>query len=190
MLFALVVAGGARRAYRLLASGAATVDVGIGRRTQRLGPLSWRIGASREAVFDGPLSGADTACAPGQTGGMGAGLGHGARGALHLREMWSHDDRGNGSLLASRADRLPRCPRPVPHVIESFVLDAVDEGTSLTWDGELGTDFWVLGAWWGSRVARSWEKAVRSSLDAVVAEAERRNRGRESARKDEGHARG
>jgi len=75
-------------------------------------------------------------------------------------------------------------------VIESFVLDAVDEGTSLTWDGELGTDFWVLGAWWGSRVARSWEKAVRSSLDAVVAEAERRNRGRESARKDEGHARG
>jgi hypothetical protein len=75
---------------------------------------------------------------------------------------------------------------PVPHVIESFVLNEVDEGTSLTWEGELGTDFWDLGAWWGRRVARSWENAVRSSLDAVVAEAERRDRGNDSSREKEG----
>jgi len=63
---------------------------------------------------------------------------------------------------------------PVPHVIESFALVPVDGGTRLTWEGELGTDLWALGAWWGSRVAHSWERAVRSSLPAVVAEAERR----------------
>ena len=33
---------------------------------------------------------------------------------------------------------------------------------------------WALGGWWGNRVARSWENAVRCSLDAVKAEAERR----------------
>lgn len=65
---------------------------------------------------------------------------------------------------------------PVPHVVESFVLDPSEGGSTLTWVGELGTDFWAIGAWWGDRVARSWEKAVRSSLEAVVAEAERRAR--------------
>lgn len=63
---------------------------------------------------------------------------------------------------------------PVPHVAESFHLDATDSGTRLTWQGELGTDFWSPGAWWGERVARQWEKAVRRSLAAIAAEAERR----------------
>ena len=63
---------------------------------------------------------------------------------------------------------------PVPHVVESFVLDAADGGTRLTWDGELGTDFWALGSRWGDLVARAWEKAVDASLRAVTTEAERR----------------
>ena len=63
---------------------------------------------------------------------------------------------------------------PVPHVAESFLLEAAPDGTRLTWEGELGTDLWALGGWWGNRVARSWENAVRCSLDAVKAEAERR----------------
>jgi hypothetical protein len=189
LLIALVVAGGGRCAYRLLASGAATIDIGIGRRMQRLGPLSWQIAASREVVFDviaGPH------------------LGSTPRALQDKLEVW---ERGSDMVLAahftpvkcgvtttvetvrfSRPERIDfRLVRgPVPHVIESFVLDAVNEGTSLTWDGELGTDFWALGAWWGRRVARFWEKAVRSSLDAVVAEAERRDRGREGTPADAG----
>jgi hypothetical protein len=189
LLFALVVAGGSRRAYRLFASGAATIDVGIGRRMQRLGPLSWRIAASREVVFDviaGPY------------------LGPTPRALQDKLEVW---ERGSDMVLAahftplkcgvtttvetvrfSRPERIDfRVVRgPVPHVIESFVLDDADDGTSLTWDGELGTDLWALGAWWGHRVARSWEKAVRSSLDTVVAEAERRAGGRDSAREEAG----
>jgi hypothetical protein len=50
----------------------------------------------------------------------------------------------------------------------------VDAGTELTWEGELGTDFWALGSWWGDRVARQWERAVRTSVTAITAEAERR----------------
>jgi hypothetical protein len=126
-------------------------------------------------------------------------VGHTPRALQDKLEVW---ERGSDMVLAahftpvkcgvtttvetvrfSRPERIDfRVVRgPVPHVIESFVLDAVDEGTSLTWEGELGTDLWAFGAWWGRRVARSWEKAVRSSLDAVVAEAERRNRARASA---------
>ena len=65
---------------------------------------------------------------------------------------------------------------PVPHVAESFVLREVEieGGTDLTWEGQLGTDLWALGAWWGARVARSWTKAVQASLHEIAVEAERR----------------
>ena len=63
---------------------------------------------------------------------------------------------------------------PVPHVKESFVLETTETGTRLVWEGELGTDFWAVGAWWGDRVAVQWERAVRASLQTVRDEAERR----------------
>jgi hypothetical protein len=164
-------------AYRLVASGAATIDVGIGRRVRRLGPRSWDIGADRELVFDviaGPY------------------LGPTPRALEDKLAVWQ---RGSDMVLAAHFTpvkcgvattvetvRFERPSRidfrvvrgPVPHVVESFVLDTVDDGTRLTWEGELGTDLWALGAWWGHLVARAWEKAVRSSLEAVISEAERR----------------
>jgi hypothetical protein len=187
LILALVAAVGVRRAYRLLASGAVTSDLGVGRRTRPLGPLRWRIEAGREIVFDviaGPYLGATP------------------RALQHKLQVW---ERGSDMVLAAhftslksgvtttvetvrftRPERIDfRLVRgPVPHVVESFVLEAIDEGTSLTWEGELGTDLWALGAWWGARVARSWERAVRSSLEAVVAEAERRTRVRHPSRED------
>jgi len=60
-------------------------------------------------------------------------------------------------------------------VRESFVLESTAGGATLTWEGELGTDFGAPGALWGNIVARSWENAVRSSMKEVVAEAERRS---------------
>jgi hypothetical protein len=65
---------------------------------------------------------------------------------------------------------------PVPHVVETFELRATADGTDLEYRGELGTDFWRVGAWWGAVVARTWENAVRQSLDRVRVEAERRTR--------------
>src|SRR5947207_15255769 len=46
------LAGATAAASRLVARGAVTIDTGIGRRLQPLGPLSWKIAASRETVFD------------------------------------------------------------------------------------------------------------------------------------------
>jgi hypothetical protein len=119
-------------------------------------------------------------------------LGHTPRALQRELEVW---ERGSDMVLAEhfthlkcgttttvetvrfqRPDRIDfRLVRgPVPHVSESFLLAPVDGGTQLTWQGELGTDFWALGSWWGGRVARQWERAVRRSLAAVTAEAERR----------------
>lgn len=63
---------------------------------------------------------------------------------------------------------------PVPHVVEQFLLRESAEGTELEYRGELGTDLWALGRWWGTVVARRWEAVVRSSLEAVKLEGERR----------------
>lgn len=171
----LAVAG--RRLYRLLASGAITVDVGVGRRVRSLGPVSWQIAAQREVVFDviaGPY------------------LGPTPRALDRKLQVW---ERGSDMALAAHVTqvkcgatttvetvRLERPDRihfrvvrgPVPHLQESFVLEPTEAGTSLTWQGELGTDFWTLGAWWGDRVAKAWEKAVRASLEGIVAESVRR----------------
>jgi hypothetical protein len=62
---------------------------------------------------------------------------------------------------------------PVPHVVESFVLAETDRGTLLTWEGELGTDFWAWGVGGGlvlpgsgsgRSAARSWRSPPRLSV--------------------------
>jgi len=177
LILALVLAFGGRRAHRLLTSGAVTIDVGVGRRVRNLGPVSWQIAAARELVFDVIAS---------------PYVGRTPRALEQKLQVW---ERGSDMVLAAHFTpvkcgvvttvetvRFARPARidfrvvrgPVPHVLESFVLDVAEGGTRLTWEGELGTDFWGLGTWWGNRVARSWEKAVRSSLEAVIAESERR----------------
>lgn len=180
---ALLVAVGAlfagRGIYRLLVRGDLTLDTGIGRRTQPLGPVHFEIAAPREVVFDliaFPY------------------LNKTPRALRNELEVW---ERGGDMALAAhftevkcgttttletvRFDRPEqihfRVVRgPIPHLVESFSLFDTDRGTRLTWRGELGTDFWAAGDWWGGRVARQWERAVRRSMQAITAEAERRTR--------------
>jgi hypothetical protein len=167
----------ARRSYHLFASGALTIDVGIGRRTRVLGPVTWEIAADRETVFDviaGPY------------------LGPTPHALADKLQVW---ERGQDMVLAAhhtevkcgvtttvetvrfaRPERIDfRVVRgPIPHLAEAFLLEPSGTGTRLTWQGELGTDLWALGAWWGDRVARIWENAVRASVRPIVVEAERR----------------
>ncbi|MET9969970.1 hypothetical protein ABZZ80_29600 [Streptomyces sp. NPDC006356] len=65
---------------------------------------------------------------------------------------------------------------PVPYVFESFALTERDGSTRVEYEGELGTDMWRAGAWWGEMVAARWEETVAGSLAAVKEEAERRAR--------------
>ncbi|MDI9888831.1 hypothetical protein QMZ92_31890 [Streptomyces sp. HNM0645] len=64
---------------------------------------------------------------------------------------------------------------PVPAVTESFTLTEHGSGTRLAYEGELATDLWQAGQWWGSMVAPRWEATVAASLAAVRQEAERRS---------------
>ncbi len=168
---------GLRRAYRLLASGALTLDLGVGRTLQPLGPLAWTIAAPREIVFDvisGPY------------------LGRTPRALADKLQVW---ERGSDMVLAAhftqvkcgttttletirfepphRVDfRLVR--GPVPHLTERFLITENEVGCELSWEGEIGTDGWRLGERWGRVVARAWTRAVDDSVHAIAREAERR----------------
>jgi hypothetical protein len=156
-----------------------TLDLGLGRRLQPLGPYVQTIAASPEVVFEVIAS---------------PYLGRTPRALADKLRVW---ERGADMVLAAhftqvkgritttleivrfeRPERIDfRLVRgPVPHLSESFVLTQTDTGTELRWGGELGTDLWALGEWWGGLVASAWTQAVRASLLTIATEAERRAR--------------
>lgn len=181
----LVGGGGLLGVYSLLVRGALTLDLGVGRRTRPLGPQRVAIAAPREVVFD-----------------VIAGPYH--RTPRAMRHKLEVLERSEDMVLAAhhtplafgqRATtvetvRFERPERiafhlvrgPVPHVTETFELTETDGTTELLYTGELGTDLWALGAWWGDLVAQSWERTVEGSLAGTREEAERRARPRGAAR--------
>lgn len=165
-------------AYIGLVTGRVSLDLGAGRRTRPLGPLTVQIAAPRDVVYA-------VAAAP-----------YAERRPRAMREKIDILERGEGMVLA--AHRTPvgvglvavtvetvafqpparirfRLVRgPVPHVAETFELEETATGTRLTYTGEMGTDLGRLGERWGDLVERSWLFAVEESLAKIRTEAERR----------------
>jgi hypothetical protein len=163
--------------YVLVVRGAFTLDLGVGRRVRPLGPITRTIAAPPETVFDviaGPY------------------LGRTPRAMQNKLRVW---ERGGDMVLAEHLTttgrlttatvetvRFERPHRisfrlvrgPVPHVAETYELRQAPHGTTFVYSGELGTDLWRVGRWWGDRVAGPWERAVAGSIDGIQAEAERR----------------
>jgi hypothetical protein len=71
---------------------------------------------------------------------------------------------------------------PVAFVVERFELRDREGGTELSYEGRLGSDLWLLGRWWGRRVARTWDAVVAASLEKIRTAAEQRAAAR--ARRD------
>lgn len=168
-----------RGIYRLFARGDLTLDTGIGRRLQTLGPVHVEIRAPREVVFDliafpyldrTPHALQSELEVWERSSDMAL--------AAHFTEVKCGTTTTLETVRFDRPERIHfRVVRgPIPHLVESFELANIETGTRLTWQGELGTDFWEAGEWWGGRVARQWEGAVRRSMKAITAEAERRTR--------------
>jgi Polyketide cyclase / dehydrase and lipid transport len=164
--------------YRLVVGGELTLDTGLGRRVRPLGPLTFSIGAPRETVFD-------VIAAP-----------YLARTPRAMADEIEVLERGADMVLAAHRTRVGRgmvattietvrfdrpetvafrlLRGPVPHVVEQFRLHDDGGATRLDYSGDLGTDFWQPGRWWGDAVARKWEATVTASLARVRDEAERR----------------
>jgi hypothetical protein len=164
-------------AYVLIARGALTLDLGLGRRFRPLGPIRIDVAAPPETLFD-VIADPYLRKTP-----------RAMRTKLEVLERGSDMVLANhftpaGRVTATTVEtvRFERPHRisfrllrgPVPHVIERFELRPIPTGTELIYTGELGTDLWQLGAWWANRVAPVWERTVQHSLAAAHAEAERR----------------
>jgi hypothetical protein len=164
--------------YVLLVRGSLAPDLGVGRRVRSLGPFTRHVAAPPETVFD-VIASPYLDRTPKALG-------------AELKVL----DRGSDMVLAAHYTpvslgltavtvetvgfRRPseitfRLVRgPVPSVIETFELIPDGDATEWRYTGELGTDLWALGAWWGDRVAAAWEKTVLASMEKVASEAERR----------------
>ncbi len=165
-------------AYALVVRGALTVDLGLGRRFRRLGPITLHIEADPETVFDviaSPYLGKTPRAMEHKLRVLERGT------DLALAE---HFTRVGGGLTATTLEtvRFERPYRvdfrlvrgPVPHVLETYQLRAVDRGTAFEYSGEMGTDLWRLGEWWAGRVAPHWETTVAASLEEIRTESVRR----------------
>jgi len=162
--------------YGLLVRGSLTLDLGIGRTVRPLGPCTWQIAAPRELVFE-VVSAPYLQKTPRALVGKLRVLERGTD--MVLAEHFTPV----GPLVTTTLETVRFEPPewihfrlvrgPVPYVLERFHLREAEAGTELEYSGELGTDLWALGRGWGALVAPHWEAAVRGSLTAVKAEAER-----------------
>jgi hypothetical protein len=163
--------------YVGVVSARITLDLGVGRRRQALGPLEVDIAAGREIVFD-------VIAAP-----------YLGRTPKAMADKLRVIERGSDLVLAEhRTPVRPGIPAvtletvrfvrperiefrlvrgPVPAVTETFDLTDDAGGTRLRYTGALETDLWGLGERWGRIVARRWVAAVETSLRGISAEAER-----------------
>lgn len=169
---------GAAATVFLMTRGWMTLDLGWGRSRHRLGPISVRVAAPREVVFQqiaAPYLGRTPAA---------------LRGKLEVLE------RGDRLVVALHRTRLRwftsvtvetvgfeeparigfrHLRGPVPEAVEEFVLGEADGGTVLEYRGELGIDFWLLGRLAGRLwVVPTWERTVRAAMEEVRRGAEER----------------
>ena len=175
---AVWLAGAVAILYRLVVSGALTLDTGVGRRTRPLGPIRVDVTSAPEVVFDvvaEPYLGKTPKALAGKLNVLDRGS------DMVLAEHFTEVGKG---LTATTVETVrferPRYVHfrllrgPVPYVVETFELEPSGTGTTFTYTGEMGADFWVIGQWWVGKVADRWERAVKASLDSLKAEAERR----------------
>lgn len=165
--------------YAGLVTGAVTLNLGVGRRVRRLGPIEVHIDAPRDTVY----AVVTAPYAERRPSAMAKKVEILER-TEHM-VLAAHFTPVRGGLTATTTETVTFDPPrqvgfrlmrgPVPHVSETFDLTEPEpERTVLRYDGELGTDLWGLGERWGDLVAPTWERTVADSLAEVRVEAERR----------------
>jgi hypothetical protein len=167
--------------FLLLAMGRLHLDLNWGRSIHELGPITIRIDAPRDLVYE-------IISAPylGRTPG-GSGIEVLARGdalvvAAHDTKVHFYTARTVEAVDFEPPGRVGfrHLTGPVPHAVEEFVLEDVNGTTELRYGGEIGVDFFILGRIAGRHWVRpQWERTVREHLEDLKRRAElRAERGR------------
>jgi hypothetical protein len=171
VLLVSMIAGG----FLALAMGRLHLDLGWGRSSHRLGPLTFEIEAPRELVYE-------VLSAP-YLGRVNEGSIEVLAGdesivvAAHLTKVHFYEARTVEVVELEHPVRMGfrHLTGPVPEAVEEFRLEAVNGETELHYDGRLGIDFFWLGRIAGRRwVVPQWNRAVAEHLVAVKEKAERR----------------
>lgn len=160
----------------LAMTGRLTLDTGWGRVTRQLGPRVVSIAAPRTLVFDQVSLPYLSPHPP-----------------RRLREKIEVLERGDTMVLAAHRTRVGfltsvtveavrfeppervsfRLVRgPVPYAAEEFRLEEAKGATVLTYAGELGADFWIVGRLTAALAKKRWEAAVAASLEELKDAAE------------------
>ena len=161
--------------FLALAMGRAHLDLGLGRSTHQLGPITATIRAPRELVFE-------MIAAPylGRASVEGievlAHSEHLAVARHHTRvHFYTAQTTEVVDLTPPTRVGFRQLSGPVPHALEQFVLEEADGGTELRYSGELGIDFYILGRIAGRHWVRpQWERVVSAHLEDVKERAEAR----------------
>ena len=162
--------------FLLLAMGRLHLDLGWGRSLHQLGPITVRIAAPRELVFE-------IIAAPylGRTPG-GSGIEVVARSdalvvAAHHTRVHFYTARTVEVIDFEPPTRVGfrHLTGPVPQAVEEFALEEVGGATELRYTGELGIDFFLLGRIAGRHWVRpQWERVVREHLQDLKQRTEQR----------------
>jgi hypothetical protein len=162
--------------FLLLAMGRATLDLGWGRSFHPLGPLTVRIDAPREMVFEmisAPYAGR-------ASGGSGIELlahDESLAVAAHHTKVHFYTARTVEvvDLESPRRVGFRHLTGPVPYAVEQFVLEEREGATELSYDGQLGIDFFWLGRLAARHWVRpQWQATVAAHLDDLTRRAEER----------------
>jgi hypothetical protein len=162
--------------FLLLAMGRLHLDLGWGRSLHELGPVTIRIAAPRELVFE-IISAPYLGRTPGGSGIKVVARGDTIAVAAHHTKVHFYTARTVEVVEFEPPTRVGfrHLTGPVPHAVEQFALAELDGATELRYEGELGIDFFVLGRIAARHWVRpQWERAVREHLDDLRERAEQR----------------
>jgi hypothetical protein len=166
--------------FLLMAMGRLSLDLGWGRSLHPLGPITIRVAAPRNLVFE-MISAPYLGRAP---AGSGIDVLAGSEDlvvAAHHTKVHFYTARTLELIEFEPPSRVAfrHLTGPVPHAAEQFALTEAEEVTELEYRGEVGIDFFLLGRLAGRYWVRpQWERTVRDHLEDLRARAEERARRR------------
>jgi hypothetical protein len=173
VLGALLI-GGVAGGFLLLAMGRLNLDLGWGRSLHELGPIELRIAAPRNLVFE-MISEPYLGHTPRDSGIEVLARGDDLAVATHLTRVHFYRSRTVEVITFEAPARVGfrHLAGPVPHAVEQFALEELDEATQLRYSGEVGIDFFFLGRIAGRYWVRpQWERAVSEHLEDLRQRAE------------------